>query len=111
MEKAQRKMRNKLNTASLFVTPPGLNQWPSALQRFVYLVTEICQCRVVDFAIYAPNIRVSGGDFRLPWLSYMGYIALVSKILQLMEPTGISQLTRGDAIYCNDGTRMALLMF
>ena len=50
MEKAQQTMRNKMNTASLIVTPPGFNQWPSALQRFVYLVTEICQCRGVDFA-------------------------------------------------------------
>ena len=45
MERAQRIIRDKLNTASLFVTPPVYNQWHPALQRFVYLVTEICQCR------------------------------------------------------------------
>ena len=99
MEKAQGIMRNKLNTASLFVTPPGFNQWTSALQRSVYLVTEICQCRGVDFAICAPNIRVSGRGLRPSWLSYMEYIASVSKILQSVETTGNSQLTLDDAIY------------
>ena len=82
IEKAQQILRNKLNTASMFKAPPGFNQWPSALQRFVYLVTERCQCRGVDFAICAPNMRVSGRDFRPSWLSYIGYIASVSKILQ-----------------------------
>ena len=111
MEKAQQIMKDKLNTASLFVTPPGFNQWPSALQRFVYLVTEICQCRGVDFAICAPNMRVSGKAFRPSWLSYMGYIVSGSKILQTMETTGNSHLTLDDAIHFDHGTRMALLMF
>ena len=30
----------KLNIASLFMTPPGYNQCHTALQRFVYLVTD-----------------------------------------------------------------------
>ena len=66
MEKAQQIVRNKLKTASLFVTPPEFNQWPPALQRFVYLVTEICQCREVNFAICAPNMRVSKEIFTNP---------------------------------------------
>ena len=111
MEEAQQKMGSKLNTVSLFVTPPGFNQWPSALQRFVYLVMEVCQCRGVDFAICAPNMRVSGRDFLPSWISYMGYNASVLKILQSVETTGNSQLTLDDAIHFNHGTRMALLMF
>ena len=50
MEKAHGKLREKLQTPVVFVTP-GFNQWQSALQRFVYLVTEICQFREVHFAI------------------------------------------------------------
>ena len=65
----------------------------------MYLVTEICQCRGVDFAICAPNMRVSGRDFRPSWLSYMGYIASLSKILQSVETTGNSQLTLDDAVF------------
>ena len=55
-------------------------------------------------------MRVSGRDFRPSWLSYMGYIASVSKILQSVETTGNSQLTLDDAIHFDHGTRMALLM-
>ena len=95
----------------IFVTPPGIGQWHSALQRFIYLVTEISQCREIDFAICAPNMRISSEDLRPSWLSYMGYIASISKVLQSVEKTGNSQLTIVDAIYFDYGTRMALLMF
>ena len=61
--------------------------------------------------ICAPNMRISGRDLRPSWLSYMGYIASVSKALQSVEKTKNSQLTIDDAIYFNHGTRMALLMF
>ena len=90
IKKAQQILKDKLNTTSLFVTPPGFNQWLSALQRFVYPVTDICQCRGVDFAICAPNMQVSGRDFRPSWLSDMGDIASVLKILQSVETSGNS---------------------
>ena len=61
--------------------------------------------------ICAPNMRISGRDLRPSWLSYMGYIASVSKVLQSVEKTGNSQLTMDDAIYFDHGTRMALLVF
>ena len=44
MEKAQNILRDKLRVPVIFVTPPGFCQWHSALQRFIYLVTEVCQC-------------------------------------------------------------------
>ena len=56
-------------------------------------------------------MQVSGRDFHPSWLSYMGYIASVSEILQSVETTGNSQLTLDDAIHFDHGTRMALLMF
>ena len=111
MEKAQNILKNKLKVPVIFVTPPGFCQWHSALQRFIYLVTEICQCREIDFAICAPNMRISSGDLRPSWLFYMGYIASLSKVLQSVEKTGNSQLTIDDAIYFDHGSRMALLMF
>ena len=95
----------------IFVTPPGFCQWPSALQRFIYLVTEVCQSREVDFAICAPNLLIGSSDLRPPWLSYMGYIASVSKVLQSVEKTGNAQLTIDDAIYFDHGSRMAVFMF
>ena len=111
MEKAQNILRDKLKVPVNFVTPPGFCQWHSPLQRFIYLVTEICQCRKIDFAICAPNMRVSSSDLRPSWLSYMGYIASVSKVLQSVEKTGNAQLTIDDAIYFDHGTQMAVLMF
>ena len=111
MEKAQNILKDKLEVPVIFVTPPGFCQWQSALQRFIYLVTEICQCREIDFAICAPNMRVSSSDLRPSWLSYVGYIASISKVLQSVEKTGNAQLTIDDAIYFDHGTRMAVLMF
>ena len=112
MEKVQRILKEeKLNTASLFVTPPGNNQWHPAMLRFVYPVTEICQCRGVDFAICTPNMRVSSRDLHPCWLSYMGYIASVPKIVQSVETIGDSQMTLDNAFYFDHSTRMALLMF
>ena len=61
--------------------------------------------------ICAPNMGICSRDLRPSWLSYMGYIASVSKVLQLVEKTGNSQLTINDAIYFDHGTRMALLLF
>ena len=75
------------------------------------MVTEICKCREIDFAICAPNMRISSDDLRPSWLSYMGYVALVSKVLHSVEKTGNAQLTIVDAIYFDHGTRMGLLVF
>ena len=41
LEKAQNILQDKLKVPVIFVTPPGFRQWRSALQRFLYLVTEI----------------------------------------------------------------------
>ena len=111
MEKAQNILETKIRTTAIFVTPPGFNQWPAAWQQFVYIVTEICLGRGIDFFICATNLRVNRLDWRPSWLSYMGYIAAVSKVLQSMEKTSNSQLILDDAIYYDYGTRMALLMF
>ena len=104
MEKAQNILKEKLKVPVIFITPPGFCQWPAALQRFIYLVTEICQCREVDFVICAPKMRISDRDLRPSWFSYMGYSASVSKVLQSVEKTGNSQLTIDDAIYFDHGT-------
>ena len=61
--------------------------------------------------ICAPNLRICSGELRPSWLSYMGYNASVSKVLQSVEKTGNSQLTIDYAIYFNHGIRMALLVF
>ena len=111
MEKAQNILETKIRTMAIFVTPPGFNQCPAAWQQFVYVVTEICLGRGVDFSICAPNLGINRVDWRPSWLSYMGFIAAVSKTPQSVEKTGNSQLTLDNAIYFDHGTRMALLMF
>ena len=108
MEKTQRILLEKLKVPVLFVTPPGFNLWPSELRQFIYLMTEICQYRGVDFAICAPSMRIDTNDLRPTWLSQMGFIAAVSKILQSEVTTGNAQLTWDDAIFFDHGTRMAL---
>ena len=56
-------------------------------------------------------MRISSGDLCPSWLSYMRFIASLSKVLQSVEKTSNSQLTIDDAIYFDHGTRMALLVF
>ena len=72
MKKTQRILLKKLNVPEFFVAPPGFNLWPPELRQILNPMTEVCQYRGVDFAIYAPNIRMDGNDLRPTWLSQMG---------------------------------------
>ena len=111
MEKAKDALMKRLGVSVLFVTPPGFSNWPTVLQQFVHLVTEICQSRDVDFFICASNLRVDTHTLRPSWLSYQAYIASVAKVLQSIERRGNTQLTIDDAINFDHGTRMGLIMF
>ena len=81
------------------------------LQRFIFFVSEISQCRIEDFAICAPNTQVDCNQLRPSWLTLMGFIAALSKIIQPVEKTGNVQLLLDDAIHFDNGTRVALLVF
>ena len=96
---------------TLDIRIPMVQLMASRLKALVYLVTEICHGRGDDFAICAPNQQVSSRDLRPSWLSYLGYIASVYKILPSVERTGNSQLTADDAIYSAQDTKISLPMF
>ena len=99
-------LRGQQGASVLFVSPPGFMYWERNLQKFVYLLMEICKPRRIDFAICAPNLRVGAGDLRPAILSYLAYIAAVSKMVQSVERSGNSQLTIDDAIFYDQGMRM-----
>ena len=93
METATEILRGQLGASALFVSPPGFLYWERNLQKLVYLLMEVCQARRVDFAICAPNLRVGAGDLCPAALSYLAYIASISKVVLSVERYGNSQLT------------------
>ena len=72
---------------------------------------EICKACRIDFAICAPNLRVGAGNLRPAALSYLIYIACISKVVQSVDRLGNSQLTIDDAIFYDHGMRMGQLTF
>ena len=111
MEIAIEILRGQLGASTLFVAPPGLLFWERNLQKFVFLLLEVCKARRMDFGICAPNLRVGAGDLRPAALSYLAYIASVSKAVQSVERCGNSQLTIDDAIFYDHGMMMGRLTF
>ena len=111
MEIAIEILRGQLGASTLFVSPPGLLYWERSLQKIVYLLLEVCKARCIDFAICAPNLRVGAGDLRPAALSYLAYIASVSRPVQSVERNGNSQLTIDDAICYDYAMRMGRLTF
>ena len=49
MEQTVELLRAHLNTPVLFVSPPGMLYWGGAFQQFVYLLTEVCLARDIEF--------------------------------------------------------------
>ena len=88
MEKTIELLRTQLNTTGLFVSPPGMLYWSCALQQFVYLLTEVCAARRIEFHMCAPNLRV-GQDVLCPAaLSTHAYSARVSRLLLSIQRGG-----------------------
>ena len=82
METAMGILRGRLGASALFVSPPGFMYWERNFQKFVYLLMEVCKARGMDFAICAPNLRVGAGDLPPAALSYLAYVAAISKVVQ-----------------------------
>ena len=55
MEKIMELLRTQLNTPVLFVSPPGMLYGSSALQQFVYLLTEVCATRRIEVYSVQPT--------------------------------------------------------
>ena len=88
METTTELLRTQLNTSVLFVSPPGMLYWGSAIRQFVYMLTEVCAARRIDFFMCAPNLRVGLDDMRTAALSVHAYLAAISRLLQTLERGG-----------------------
>ena len=111
MERTAEKLRTQLGVPSLFVSPPGMLYWGGKIQQFVYMLSEVCQARSIEFYLCAPNLRVSKTDLRPAALSAHAYPAEISRLLQPVETGGNAQLTWDDAVYYDHGMRLGTLTF
>ena len=98
MERTVEKLRTQLGVPSLFVSPPGMLYWGGMFQQFVYMLSEVCQARSIEFYLCAPNLRVSKTDLRPAALSAHAYLAAISRLLQPVEKGGNAQLTWDDVV-------------
>ena len=104
MERTAELLRTHLKVQALFVSPPGMLYWGGMFQQFVYMLTEICSARNIEFYLCAPNLRPAA-------VSVHAYLAAISRLLQPVERGGNAQLTWDDAIYYDHGMRLGTLTF
>ena len=111
MEQSAGILRGRLGALALFVSPPGFMYWQQSLQKFVYILLEVCKARRIDFAICAPILRVDHGDLRPDALSYPAFFAAISRVLMAVERSGNAQLTIDDAVLFDHGMCMGRMAF
>ena len=111
MERTAEKLRTQLGVPALFVSPPGMVYWGGMFQQFVYMPSEVCLARSIEFYLCAPNLHVGKADLRPAALSAQAYLAAISRLLQPVEKGGNAQLTSDDAIYYDYGMRLGTLTF
>ena len=93
MERTAELLRTHLKVPAMFVSPLGMLYWGGMFQQFVYMLTEICSARNIEFYLCAPNLRVGKHDLRPAAVSVHSYLAVMSRLLQLVERGGNAQLT------------------
>ena len=71
MERTAELLRAHLKVPALFVSPPGMLYWGGMFQQFVYMLTEICSARNIEFNLCAPNLRVGKPTYVLLQSQYM----------------------------------------
>ena len=111
MGRAAELLRTNLKVPALFVSPPGLLCWGGMFQQFVYMLTEVCSARGIEFYLCAPNLRVGKADLRPAAVSVHAYLAAISRLLQPVERGGNAQLTWDDAKYYDHEMRLGTLIF
>ena len=111
MERTAEMLRTQLTTPAISVSPPGMMYWGRALQQFVYMLTEVCSARRIDFFNSAPNLRVGMYDLLPDAHSAHPVLAAIPRLLQSTELSGNAQLTWDDAIYYEHGMRIGCLTF
>ena len=80
-------------------------------QQFVYMLTEVCSARSIEFYLCALNLRVGKADLHPAAVSVHAYLAVRSRLLQPVERGGNAQLTWDDAINYDNGMRLGTLTF
>ena len=88
MECARELIRTHLKVPALFVSPPGMLYWGGMFQQIVYLLTEVCSARSIEFYLCAPNLRVVKADLRPAAVSVHAYLAAISRLSQPVERDG-----------------------
>ena len=111
MERTAALLRTHLNTPVFSLSPPEMLYWGGVFQQFVYMLTEVCTARDIDFYMCAPNLRVGQDDLRPAALSAHAFLAAISRLLQPLERGGKAQLTWDDAIFYDQGMRLGKLTF
>ena len=64
VERTGELLRTQLKVPAMFVSPPGMLYWGGMFQQFVYMLTEICSARNIEFYLCAPNLRVGKDNVR-----------------------------------------------
>ena len=77
MERTAEWLRTHLKVPAMFVSPPGMLYWGGMFQQFVYILTEICSARNIEFYLCAPNLRVGNDDLRPAAVSVHAYLAVI----------------------------------
>ena len=80
-------------------------------QQFVYMLTEVCSARSIEFYLCASNLRVGKADLRPATVSAHAYLAAISRLLQPVEHSSNAQQTWDDAICYDRGMRLGTLTF
>ena len=111
MERTAELLRTHLKVPAMFVSPPGMLYWGGMFQQIVYMLTEICSARNIEFYLCAPNLRVGKDDLRPAAVSVHAYLAVMSRLLQPVERGGNAQLTWDDAIFFDHGMYLGTLTF
>ena len=76
-ERTAELLRTHSRVPTLFVSPPGMLYLGGMFQQFVFVLTEVCSSRNIDFHLCAPNLRVEKVDLRT-WQPYHACCSLWS---------------------------------
>ena len=79
MERTAELLRTHLKVPAMFFSPPGMLYWGGMFQQFVYMLTEVCSARNIEFYLCASNLRVGKDDLRPAAVSVHAYLAVISR--------------------------------
>ena len=81
IERTAELLRTHLKVPAMFISPPGKLYWGGMFQQFIYMLTEICSARNIEFYLCAPNLRVGKDYLRPAAVSVHAYLAVISRLM------------------------------